>query len=493
MPYGCFEQTSSTTYPNVLALDYLKKTGQSKPEVERQARHYIHLGYQRLLTFETQGGGFDWFGGGFGNVRLTAYGLLEFTDMAKVHPVDPNLLDRTRRWLLARRNGDGSWNAEGGRMHFRGRADQDEDLSRLASTAYVAWAVFGSGEASSQAKATLDFLVNYRPDDLKDPYLLALVCNALLAIDPSGKEAGPYLDLLEKRKSLDADGKVWWGINPDGGRTIFYGAGMGGNVEATAMATLALVQGKRHPETVKQSLAWLVKTKGPGGLWYSTQATVLALKALLAGANVTAKDAPREIEVTLGDFKKTLAIPADQADVVKQEPLTQHLKPGLNRLKMRELTETGASYQVIFRYHVPEAGQPAPDAGSPGALGINLTYDRTTVNVGETVKATVRVSNRMKQDAAMVMIDLPVPPGFVPAAEDFAALVGKPNGIARFQASSRQVLVYLRGLPTDKPLEITYHLRATSPAKVSARGARVYEYYAPERQAVTPALAMTVR
>ena len=29
MPYGCFEQTSSTTYPNVLALDYLKRTGKS--------------------------------------------------------------------------------------------------------------------------------------------------------------------------------------------------------------------------------------------------------------------------------------------------------------------------------------------------------------------------------------------------------------------------------------------------------------------------------
>ena len=29
MPYGCFEQTSSTTYPNVLALDYLQRTGRA--------------------------------------------------------------------------------------------------------------------------------------------------------------------------------------------------------------------------------------------------------------------------------------------------------------------------------------------------------------------------------------------------------------------------------------------------------------------------------
>ena len=33
-PDGCFEQTSSTTYPNVLALDYLRRTKKSVPQVE---------------------------------------------------------------------------------------------------------------------------------------------------------------------------------------------------------------------------------------------------------------------------------------------------------------------------------------------------------------------------------------------------------------------------------------------------------------------------
>jgi len=64
MPYGCFEQTSSTTYPNVLVLDYLKTTQQASPEVQMQAEQYINLGYQRLTTFEVPGdpGGFSLFG-----------------------------------------------------------------------------------------------------------------------------------------------------------------------------------------------------------------------------------------------------------------------------------------------------------------------------------------------------------------------------------------------------------------------------------------------
>ena len=56
-PYGCFEQTSSATYPNVLVLDYLKRMGKLTPEIEITARKYINAGCQRLLTFEVPGGG----------------------------------------------------------------------------------------------------------------------------------------------------------------------------------------------------------------------------------------------------------------------------------------------------------------------------------------------------------------------------------------------------------------------------------------------------
>src|SRR5262249_10302884 len=41
LPSGCFEQTSSSTYPNVLALDYLRRTRQVNQELEKKATHYI--------------------------------------------------------------------------------------------------------------------------------------------------------------------------------------------------------------------------------------------------------------------------------------------------------------------------------------------------------------------------------------------------------------------------------------------------------------------
>lgn len=43
------------------------------------------------------------------NKILTAYGLMEFSDMSKVHDVDPGLISRTQEWLAGQRQADGSW------------------------------------------------------------------------------------------------------------------------------------------------------------------------------------------------------------------------------------------------------------------------------------------------------------------------------------------------------------------------------------------------
>jgi len=114
MPFGCFEQTSSVTYPNILVLDYLKSTKQAKPELQMKAEQYINVGYQRLLSFEVKGGGFSWFGNPPAHKVLTAYGLMEFRDMSRVHEVDENLISRTESWLTGLQQKDGTWEPDKG-------------------------------------------------------------------------------------------------------------------------------------------------------------------------------------------------------------------------------------------------------------------------------------------------------------------------------------------------------------------------------------------
>ncbi|HTN73736.1 MAG TPA: MG2 domain-containing protein, partial [Pirellulaceae bacterium] len=244
MPYGCFEQTSSTTYPNVLALDYLRSTKQSVPQVEAKARQFIHLGYQRLVMFEAPGGGFDWFGRAPGNRTLTAYGLLEFVDMSRVHDVDPKLIDRTRAWLLAQQQPDGTWEPES-HMLNDGLANSvnRSDSARLAATAYIARALFHSApretrtaQVQRQFQLTADYLLAQRPATIDDPYVLAMVALALGEFNPQQPELAAYLDRLVALKH-EIGQQVYW-QQPENAARPFHATGVSGHVETTALATL---------------------------------------------------------------------------------------------------------------------------------------------------------------------------------------------------------------------------------------------------------------
>src|SRR5205085_808391 len=71
-PGGCFEQTSMSSYPNILVRDYMKKVGDVDPKLEARADKLIDNGYKKLIAFETKEKGYEWFGGAPGHEALTA-------------------------------------------------------------------------------------------------------------------------------------------------------------------------------------------------------------------------------------------------------------------------------------------------------------------------------------------------------------------------------------------------------------------------------------
>ena len=75
--------------------------------------------------------------------------------------------------------------------------------------------------------------------------------------------------------------------------------------------------------------------------------------------------------------------------------------------------------------------------------------------------------------------------------DDLARLVSS-AAIAKYQITPRSAIVYLRGLEQDKPLALRYRLRATMPVKVTAAPVRAYEYYNPERCALSGSARLVV-
>jgi uncharacterized protein YfaS (alpha-2-macroglobulin family) len=101
-PYGCFEQTTSTTYPLVMADQYFTTHSGVDPTLISRSNTLLDAGYARLIGFECRNKGYEWFGEDPGHECLTAYGLLEFTDMSAVRNVDQTMLatmaDGPARW-----------------------------------------------------------------------------------------------------------------------------------------------------------------------------------------------------------------------------------------------------------------------------------------------------------------------------------------------------------------------------------------------------------
>ncbi|HSR29203.1 MAG TPA: alpha-2-macroglobulin family protein, partial [Anaerolineae bacterium] len=494
MPFGCFEQTSSTTYPNVLVLDYLKSTSQTSPEVQMKAEQYINLGYQRLTTFEVPGGGFSLFGDPPADRMLTAYGLMEFSDMARVHPVDQAIIDRAAGWLLSQQNGDGSWENDQGLVHEH--SWQNLGNERLPVTAYIVWALTEAGfEDDAGTQKGLDYVREFW-GEADDAYALALVANALAAADSGGSSTEAALDRLAEMATVEGNGAYW-----QSGIATFMGAtGETGSIETTALAAYAFLRAEQHSDLANQALTYLIQQKDSYGTWHSTQATVLTLKALLLSVRKGGEGTEATVTVSLnGEEIDPIRITEDNFDVVQLVSFTDKPVHGDNRLRIGVEGKGNLMYQISTRYYLPWDKLPA-SAPEASLMDIAVAYDRTELAVNDVVNVSVRVE--LQEGAArQAIVDLGIPPGFEVLSEDLADLVARHSDLpsdyagpkfSRFDLTGRQIIVYLEGLQAGQPLEFEYRIRARYPIRAQTPPSSAYDYYNPGVSAVSAPASIQV-
>ncbi|MBP6469497.1 MAG: hypothetical protein KBE23_22200 [Chloroflexi bacterium] len=492
MPNGCFEQTSSSTYPNVLVLDYLQASGQVSPEVQFKAEDYINIGYQRLTTFEVDGGGFSLFGYPPADRMLTSYGLQEFSDMSRVFEIDPALVDRAARWLLDQQQSDGSWENDQGLVHESTWSNLQND--RLPVTAYVIWSLTEAGYGSdSGTQRGLDY-VRQHANEADDPYVLALVANALVVADLSdsgqiGSQTQSVLDQLAGMAKPDDSGGVAW----TSGVASYSGSqGETSSIETTAMAALALLRAKSHADVANAALTSLIAAKDSYGTWYNTQATVLSLKALIETVRSGSENTNATVTITFNDGQtRTVEVTPENYDVVQQINYTDvGLGDGVIGITVQG--EGSLMYQVTSSFYLPwDKLTSYPELVEPQeAMSVDVSYDRTELAVNESVAVGVTVMlNGEGTYAKQALIDLGIPPGFAVNSEDLAALVAQYNqtvavegqpSIQRYELTGRQILIYLNNLSGGQPLSFSYRLTAQYPLRAQTPASSAYDYYNPD-------------
>lgn len=483
MPGGCFEQTSSTTYPDLLVLDYLKTTKKINPELQMKAEQYINVGYQRLVTFECKNGGFSWFGNEPAHQILTAYGLLEFSDMAKVHDVDPAVINRTQNWLASQQKPDGSW-VETNSGIAEGIINRQ--TGALRSTAYVAWALAESGYTGPQVVKGVGYVKGHRAE-AKDPYTLAVILNLLTKVerdsDTTAKVADALIALAKTNESA-----AWWQSETQ----TFTGAkAEGADLETTGLAAYGLVKWGRNSGFTNKVLTYLVQGKNSFGTWSTTQGTVWSMKSLLYASRNSGGTKGTVTILANGQKAGTVQLTADDNDVMRQVNLAEFLHDGqANDITLSYDGDGSLLYQIAGRYYEPweKAVQPQPGFEP---LALKVEYDKTTLAQDDTATVTVTIHNQTTSIAEMPLIDVGVPPGFTVNPEQLENAVAKQT-ISKYTVAARQVILYMEKLGPGETVKLTYQLRAKFPIKARTPLSKVYPYYNPARVTVSAPQEITV-
>ncbi|MFH1531192.1 MAG: MG2 domain-containing protein [Pseudomonadota bacterium] len=470
LPGGCFEQTSSSAWPNVLALKYLKDTEQGTPELEMKAMQYVNAGYQRILTFECPSGGFNWWQGDpIGNVILSAFGMMMLRDTQAVYgAVDDLVIDRAFRFLTSRQQSDGSW-GEDRHLHA---GNENLGAGQLRSTCYISWALGASGYADTPAGKKATAFIQGKVGDEEDLYTLGICVNALATAGAGGAAMDDAIHRIAGKATTDGD-RIHW--EPQG-MTLVNSGGIAAQVEVTALMALAYMGARRNLSDVPKIVNWLAASKDAQGNWgYNTQATVMALKVFVAAARLDPGATDAQVRVLLdGEELGAKGFDDFNKDVLWQVEIPGEALDHARSLRLEFAGVGNLGYQVVTGHHVPWT----ETADGKPPLSIDVSYDRKKLQVDETVRVRAKVTRNDEGAKGSVLVTLGVPPGFDLVTEDLEGLKVE-RKIRSWEKTGRQLILYLDEAPVGKVIHLEYRIKARMPVKAASGGAEVRLYYNP--------------
>ena len=264
------------------------------------------------------------------------------------------------------------------------------------TTAYVSRVLAQASPGSSDAlKHAIAYLSKNVPAS-RDPYLLAQY--ALMAIDSGDPaRAKPAIEKLRTLSRMKRTALYWTAE----ANTPFHGWGLAGQVEATALVVQAL---SRYCEfqtagcevdkkLINLALLFILKEKDRYGVWYSTQATINSLDALLMllAKQSAGQDSSGETHVVInGRVVQTIEIPvADRLNNPITIDITESVNSGKNRIEFRRAAGLPlASVQAVASFYVPWSDSSARNNGMNG-LRLSVKFDKTEGSINDEVICNV--------------------------------------------------------------------------------------------------------
>ena len=471
MPTGCFEQTSSSLYPNILVLEYLENNDLSNESIREKALKYISSGYQRILTFEVLGekGGYSLYGDTPAETVITAFGLMELEELSNVYDIDENVLDNMLEFLFKNQNLDGSF--EYGSTYIGSPSSKD----KLAMSAYITWAISESYPDDERLEKSVEYLEK-KLDEVNDNYTLALITNVLVNTNSSKKDAA--LKKLNDKVTVNSEDAY---VNSNS-RDYYGSYGRTQNIQATALTSIAFTNAKKYEKTNNLLINYIIKQKDRNGTWYSTQSTVLALKALVEYG----KDSDisnQEIKIALNGKEQTIKIEEDSLDFyeVKFDNVEKE-----NKLSV-EMKKGKITYEIIQNYYVDYE-----KLGNTTNNNFEIEQKiNTNVKVNETISQNLKVKNISSEEITNGLIQISIPQG-TSVDEDSLLKLKYNKIIEKYEYGYGKINLYIRNFGKGDEVVLDINYKALYPEKVTGGAIRVYDYYNPETEDILKPVQFTV-
>lgn len=462
-PYGCFEQTSMTAYPNILALQYMEEAEVIDPVIRKRAMGLIERGYAKLTSFETSKKGYEWFGQAPAHEGLTAYGLMEFVDMQKVYSkVDQGMIDRTAKWIASRKDGKGGFQMNSRALDSFGRA------SKEVNNAYVVYALSEAGfeDIVPELEAAEQEAIKS-----KDMYRLGCVTIALYNLGKT-KRGDQTLELLMEQVAK----QQFSGLAAD--HSITRSGGKSLQVETASLVVMAMLKApKVDYETLREGVKFLMQSRAGMGGFGSTQATILALKALTAYATDAkqTKDSGT-IEVWV-DGKKVAEhdYEAGVREPIQLKGLGRWIKEGNQTVSVRfSKTKAALPYSLDVAWSTR-----TPTDDPECVLSLESKLGSKEVSVGETARLTTVIRNKTDQGQPMTMALVGIPSGMSAQPWQLKELQEQEK-VDFYEVRENYVFLYFRDLAPDETHTIHLDLKAEVPGDYVLPSSSAYLYYTSE-------------
>jgi len=500
LPTGCGEQNMVGLVPNIYLLQYLDHTNQKEPEIEKKAKEYMEIGYNRQQKYRHPNGAYSIWGDRGdkdGSTWLTAFVVKSFSEASEYIDVDKQLVQNSVNWLLKGQMENGCFRKRGyvHSSYLKG-GGSDDSLTPFVTTALLeARSRMGIKVEPHKLMESVDCML--KMVNTTDMYTTIVTAHTANLLESKIKNASRVdktelrgIEMLESNKlkletlmneivkqaNTSEPGSKFWDNERNMNRWGYYYT-TSDSVEMTAYNVMSYMLRDEVPEAI-DSVKWLARQRNSQGGFISTQDTVVALQALsMYAQRVTRIPLDMTVDITerheivnkLNTFKMN-----EENSLLLQ---TQKLTKLPSKLELESSGSGCAMVQSVLRYNMPEVEE---------NTGFSIKAQGINNSIGDPILVVCSVYTGYRDKTGMVLIEIEMVTGWEAVnPQNLKNMVD--TGVQRVEEDEKEnkVVLYFESMP-KKTKCIDLEIKEVTIIE-NAKDAliMVYDYYNREESAST--------